>query len=183
MALLPRPFHYVAGLRHEGDVAPVEPLSVFEEHMKKDSELVPFAAFPVLHGSSASKPIKEHAPIDLLCIPLQQYAKLHRLAKQKGCTASAWVGAVLTLVYYELNEVEGAKTFRFPLVPVDARRYLSADSAPYLGLAIGGGDVDMHDIDAMAATSAALGKPGTIPESFWELARQFSQGLAKLAVS
>lgn len=183
LKLLPRPFHYQAGLRQDGDAPPVDPFVAFAEFEKTDLPKGSFASFPNLETSPPSSSQTNVAPINILTVAPQDYTLLHRVAKRHGCTASAWVGALLTIIYYRLNIVEDVRTFRFPLQPVDARRHLPPDNAPYSGLAIGGGDVDMTDLKLMEQASQETREPGAIPASFWSLALQYKEGLQKLVVS
>lgn len=183
VAKLPRPFHQAAGLRQDGDIPPFNALDMIHKHIADDAHKVPFAGLPVIPDSLPSAPVETAPPIWTITINSEDYKLLHAEAKRNICTASAWVGAVLTLLMYELNDVEGMRTIRFPLQPVDARRYmLLEDAQRYHGVAIGGGNVDMTDLGTIQAASSDLKKSGEIPPSFWAVAKEYKEGLLKLMV-
>lgn len=179
---LPRPFHYAANLRKDGDIPPFDALEMIHKHIEADTHLVPFAGFPSHPASIPSSAVSEVAPIRYLSIKAEDYKILHVEAKRHGCTASAWVGAILTVLMFELNAVDEMKTIRFPLQPVDARRHMPLESPSYFGVAIGGGDVDMKDLETIAQAGKELSQPGGIPGSFWKVAQEYKDGLEKLAV-
>lgn len=180
---LPRPFHYAAGLREDGDALPFDALEMIHKHIEQDTHLVPFAGFPSTPSSKPSTAVgSKVASIRYLVIPADDYKLLHSTAKANGCTASAWFGAVLTLLLFDLNNVPDYKTIRFPLQPVDARRHMPAGSPHYYGVAIGGGNVDMKDLSTMKAAAADLKQGGPIPATFWSVAKEYKEGLEKLMV-
>lgn len=181
--LLPRPFHYAAGLRQDGDVPPSDALEMIHQHMAEDTHLVPFAGFPSIPSATPSTAVKRASPIHSLSIPAEDYRFLHSAAKVHDCTASAWMGAVLTLLMFELNGVEDIKTIRFPLQPVDARRHMPKGSPDYFGVAIGGGNVDMKDLTTIQTALSDLEEDGPIPSSFWAVSKEYKAGLEKLTVS
>lgn len=183
IALLPRPFHYAAGLRSDGDVAPLDALEMIHSHIEADTHLVPFAAFPTIPTAIPSTALAKAAPIHSLIITEDEYKLLHAAAKVNDCTASAWVGAVLTLLMFELNATSDAKTIRFPLQPVDARRYMPNGAPDYFGVAIGGGNVNMKDLTTVKTALSDLEDQGPIPASFWAVSKEYKEGLEKLMVS
>lgn len=182
LSVLPRPFHYAAGLRQDGDIPPFVALEMIHSHIEADTHLMPFAAFPTVSSATPSTSVAEAAPVQSIVIPEEDYKLLHAAAKASDCTASAWVGAVLTILLYELNTVEDAKTIRFPLQPVDARRYVPEGSPNFFGVAIGGGNVDIKDLKAVKSALSDLKKEGPIPGSFWTVSKEYKQGLEKLKV-
>lgn len=183
IAKLPRPFHYAANLRKDGDVPPFDALEMIHKHIEDDTRLVPFAALPAVEDGAPSAAVLDVAPVRYLTIKAEDYKLIHGEAKRHGSTASAWIGAVLTLLMYEFNTTQDAKTIRFPLLPVDARRHMPAGSAPYYGVAIGGGNVDMKDLPTISKALSELEQAGGIPSSFWRVAQDYKEGLEKLIVS
>lgn len=180
VGLLPRPFHYAAGLRQDGDLPPFNALEMIHGHIASDNHLVPFAGLPALPSAIPSTAVLKPSPIQSLTIPAEDYKLLHGAAKVNGSTASAWVGAVLTLLMFELNHVKDFKTIRFPLQPVDARRYMPDGSQGYYGVAIGGGNVDMKDLTTIQTALSDLEEEGPIPASFWAVSREYKEGLERL---
>lgn len=148
-----------------------------------EAELAPFACLPETIPPHASSQDEPDTYIGHIAMPSAAYESIHKLAKDKGITATGWISIYVALVAIALNAADSAKTVRFRLAASDGRWRLPQNDSQYLGMAVVFGSIDIADVKGLESILLELQETATLSTLFWDLARKTTEAYRLLKVS
>lgn len=157
------------------------------EHFSKlqinDAELAPFTSFKETPPERPLAPDASTTVKARVVVPASDYEAVHKIAKSKGVTATAWLSVCVALVALSLNNTDDARTVKIRNASPDGRWRLGQEgSRRYLGMSILISSVDIKELHSLKTILQDVKDKTILSPIFWDIARSNNSAYQALKV-